>query len=63
MEEWSIPTNHVIYVMHGESVVFHKLSIGYMNYRQDRDLYKRLNNKQTTGPSINFGKKPRKFES
>ena len=44
MEEWSIFSDHVKYVMHGESEAFQKLSIDSMNYRQNRDLYKRLNN-------------------
>ena len=34
MEEWSILSDHVKYVMHDESDVFHKLNIDLMNYRQ-----------------------------
>ena len=41
MEEWSILSDHVKYVMHGESETFHKLNIDLMNYRQNRDLYKK----------------------
>ena len=33
MEEWSILSDHVKYVMHGKSEVFQKLSINSMNYR------------------------------
>ena len=47
MEEWSILSDHVKYVMHDESDAFQKLSIDSMNYRQNRDLYKRLHNEQT----------------
>ena len=47
MKEWSILSDHVRYVMHGRSETFRKLSIDSMNYRQDRDLYKKLNNEQT----------------
>ena len=40
MEEWSILSDHIKYVMHGESETFQKLSIDSMNYRQNRDLNK-----------------------
>ena len=33
MEEWSILSDHVRYVMHSKSEVFQKLSINSMNYR------------------------------
>ena len=38
IEEWSILSDHVRYVMHGESEAFHKLNIDLMNYRQNKDL-------------------------
>ena len=52
MEEWSILGDHVKYVMHGKSETFQKLSINFMNYRQNRDLYKSLNNEQTIKTSL-----------
>ena len=55
MEEWSILSDHVKYVLNGKSEVFQKLSINSMNYRQNRDLYKSLNNEQTIKTSLNFG--------
>ena len=55
MEEWSILSDHVKYVMHSKSEVFQKLSINSMNYRQNRDLYKSLNNEQTIKTNLNFG--------
>ena len=55
MEEWSILSVHVKYVTHGKLEVFQKLSINSMNYRQNRDLYKSLNNEQTIKTSLNFG--------
>ena len=58
IEEWSILSDCVKYVMHGESEAFQKLSIDSMNYRQNRDLYKRLNNEQIIKTSLNFGKSP-----
>ena len=63
MEEWSILSDHVKYVTHGESEAFQKLSIDSMNYRQNRDLYKRLNNEQVIKTSLNFGKSPEKLKA
>ena len=40
MDEWSILSDHVKYVMHGKSETFQKLSINSMNFRQNRDLYR-----------------------
>ena len=34
-----------------------------MNYRQNRDLYKRLNSKEMIKTSLNFGKGPEKLKS
>ena len=56
MKEWSILSNYVRNVTHGRSEAFQKLSIDSMNYRQDRDLYKKLNNGQTIRISLNFGR-------
>ena len=47
MEEWYILSDHVKYITHSKSETFQKLSINPMNYRQKRDLYGSLNNKQT----------------
>ena len=55
MEEWSILSNHVKYVTHCKSETFKKLSINSMNYRQNRDLYRSLNNEQTIKTNLNFG--------
>ena len=55
MEEWSILSDHVKYVMHDKSEVFQKLSINSMNYRQNKDLYTSLNNEQTIKTNLNFG--------
>ena len=49
-------SDHFKYVMHGKSQVFQKLSINSMNYRQNRDLNKSLNNEQTIKTNLNFGK-------
>ena len=63
MKEWSILSDHVKYVTHGKSEAFQKLSIDSMNYRQNRDLYKRLNNEQTIKTNLNFVKSPEKLKA
>ena len=63
MEEWSILSNHVKYVMHDKSQAFQKLSINSMNYRQNRDLYKSLNNEQCIKANLNFGNSPENLET
>ena len=49
--------------MHGKLEAYQKLSIDSMNYRQNRDLYKSLNNEQTIRTNLNFGKSPEKLEA
>ena len=61
--EWSILSDHVKYVMHGKSEVFQKLSINSMNDRQNRDLYKSLNNEKTIKTNLNFGNSPENLKS
>ena len=63
MEEWSILSDHVKYVMHGESEAFQKLSIDSLNYRQNRDLYRKLNNKVMLKLNLNFGKSQEKLKA
>ena len=63
MEEWPNLSDHVKYVMHSKSEVFQKLSINSMNYRQNRDLYKSLNNEQTIKTILNFGNSPENVKS
>ena len=63
MEEWSILSDHVKYVMHGKSEVVQKLSINSMNYKQNRDLYKSLNNEQTIKTTLNFGNSPENLKA
>ena len=63
MEEWSILSDHVKYIIHSESEAFQRISIDLMNYRQNRDLYKRLNNKEMLKTSLNYGKRLEKLKS
>ena len=46
-----------------KSETFQKLSINSMNYRQNRDLYKSLNNEQTIKTNLNFGNSPESLKS
>ena len=63
MEEWSILSHHVKYVMHIKSEVFEKLNINSLNYRQNRGLYRSLNNEQTIKTTLNFGNSPENLKS
>ena len=63
MEAWSIFSDHVKYVTHGKSENFQKLSINSMNYRQNRDLYRSLNNEQTINTNLNFGNSPENLKT
>ena len=63
MEEWSILSDHVKYVTHGKSETFQKLSINSMNCRQNRVLYRSLNNEQTIKTNLNFGNSPENLKT
>ena len=63
IEEWSILSDHVKYVTHGESEAFHKLTIDLMNYRQNKDLYKELKKEAMLKASVNFGRSLEKLKS
>ena len=63
MEEWSILSHHIKYVTHGKSETFLKLSINSMSYRQNRDLYRSLNNEQTIKTNLNFGNIPENLKT
>ena len=58
MEDWSILSDHVKYVTHGKSDTFQKLSINFMDYRQNKDLYKSLNSALAIKTSLNFWNSP-----
>ena len=63
MEEWSILSNHVKYIMHDESEAFHKLNINSLNYQQNKDPYKELKEKELLNASVNFGGSPEKLKA
>ena len=58
MKEWSILSDHVKYVTSDGSETFHKLNIDQMNYRQEKDLYKELQEKELLSADVNFGGSP-----
>ena len=49
--------------MHDKSDAFHKLNIDSLNYRQNKDLYKELKEKELLDASINFGGSPNKLKA
>ena len=63
IKEWSILSDHVKYVTSDGSEIFHKLNIDKMNYRQERDLYKELQEKELVRVDVNFGRSPEKLKA
>ena len=45
------------------SEIFCKLNIDQMNYRQERDLYKELQEKELVSADVNFGRSPEKLKA
>ena len=45
------------------SGIFHNLNIDQMNYRQERDLYKELQEKELVSADVNFGGSPEKLKA
>ena len=63
MKEWSILSDHVKYVTSEGSETFNNLSIYQMNYRQDRDLYRELQEKELLNTDVNFGSIPDRLKA
>ena len=64
MKEWSILSNHVIYFTLDGSEIFHNLNIDQMNYGQETDLYKELQEEEELiSTDVNFGGSPEKTKS
>ena len=55
IEELSKLSDHVKYITRDESEAFHKLNIDTLNYRQNKDLYKELKEKELLDANVNFG--------
>ena len=63
IKEWSILSDHVKYVTSDGSEIVHNLNIDQMNYRQERDLYKELQEKELISADVNFGRSPEKLKA
>ena len=63
MGDWSILNDHVKYVRHDDgSETFHKLNINTLNYCQNKDLYKELNDIEMLKVDVDFSSKPREIK-
>ena len=58
MIEWSILSDHVKYIMSDGSETFSNLSIDQLNYRQDIDLCRELQEKELLNTDVYFGSSP-----
>ena len=63
MKEWSILSDHVKYVTSDGSETFHKLNIDQMNYRDERGLYKELQEKELLSADVHFGGSSEKLKA
>ena len=63
MKEWSILSDHVKYIKSDRSETFNNLSIDLLNYRQDIDLYRELQEKELLNTDVNFGGSPDKLKA
>ena len=63
MKEWSILSDHVKYVTSDRSETFHNLNIDQMNYRQEIDLYRELQEKELLNADVNFGSSPDRLKA
>ena len=63
MKEWSILSDHVKYITSDGSKTFSNLSIDQLNYRQDVDLYRELQEKEVVNTNVNFGSSPDRLKA
>ena len=63
MKEWSILSDHVKYITSDGSKTFNNLSIDQLNYRQDIDLYRELQEKESLNTDVNFGGSPDRLKA
>ena len=61
--QMSILSDHVKYVTSDGSETFHNLNIDQMNYRQEIDLYKDLQEEEPVSADVNFGGSPEKLKA
>ena len=63
MKKWSILSDHVKYVTSDRSKTFNNWSIDQMNYRQEIDLYRELQEKELLNTDVNFGSSPDRLKA
>ena len=63
MKKWSILSEHVKYITSDGSETFHNLNIDQMNYRQEIDLYRELQEKEFLNADVNFGSIPDRLKA
>ena len=54
MKEWSILSDHVKCITSDGSETFNNLSIDQLNYRQDIELYRELQEKESLNTNVNL---------
>ena len=62
MKEWSILSDHLKYITSDRSKTFNNLSIEQLNYRQDIDLYRELQEKESLNTDVDFGGNPDRLD-
>ena len=62
-ERKSILSDHVKYVTSDGSETFHNLKIGQMNYRQEIDLYRELQEEKLLSADVNVGRSSDKLKA
>ena len=63
MKEWSVLSDRVKYVISDGFETFHNLNIDQMNYRQETDLYRELQEEDLLNADVNFGGSPDKLKA
>ena len=63
MKEWSILSDHIKYITSDGSETFNNLSIDQLNYRQDIDLYRELQEKESLNTDVNFCSSPDRLKA
>ena len=63
MEEWSILSNHIKYITSDRSETFNNLCVDQLNYREDIDLYRELQEEELLNTDVNFGGSPDRLKA
>ena len=63
IKEWSILSDHVKCMTSDGSETFNSSSIDRLNYRQDIDLYRELQEKESLNTDVNLGGSPDRLKA